>query len=240
VRRVPSRLLDTLENGQTQIALCPVIDYQLSSRDLAIVPCGAIGCDGPALTVQLFSRNPIPEITDVAVDGESHTSAALLQVVLDGLYGIRPAVNALPSGQEIVYDAVLLIGDKVITRRSDLSSYEHHMDLGQAWRELTGKPFVFATWMTPVDTELRDVPRRLDRLRRLNATRLAEIARVHAKTSGWPTDLAIQYLSRNLRYEIGPPELDAVQSFWCRCLELNLIDRIRPLAIHPAGDAAID
>ncbi|NJL30981.1 MAG: hypothetical protein HC898_04780 [Phycisphaerales bacterium] len=55
---VPSALLAGLESGQTDIALCPVIDFQRSKVPLVVVPVGGIGCDGPTLTVRLLVRYP--------------------------------------------------------------------------------------------------------------------------------------------------------------------------------------
>jgi len=69
IRRVPSRLLESLESGEADLALCPVIDFQRSTAELEIVPVGAIGCDGPALTVKLFSRKPIDELRPMRLYG---------------------------------------------------------------------------------------------------------------------------------------------------------------------------
>ena len=41
--------------------------------------------------------------------------------------------------------AMLLIGDKVVTREPRGMGFQ--LDLGAAWKELTGLPFVFAVWM---------------------------------------------------------------------------------------------
>jgi len=233
VRRVPSELLATLESGDASIALGPVIDFQKSTSELEIVPAGAIGCDGPALTVKLFSSRPIEALDEIAVDGDSHTSVALLRIVMQTLFERRPALRVLSTiAENPPPDAVLLIGDKVITATPDHEFYPHELDLGTAWRELSGKPFVFATWMTRVGSELGDLPDRLDRIRRDNHERLAEIALRHAEDSGWPKDLAISYLSRNLRYELGRPELAGIEEFWSRCHELGIIDELRPMRLY--------
>src|SRR5947209_20212393 len=55
---VPSKLLPGLRDQRFDIALLPVIDYQRLDH-LNIVPSGGIGCDGPTLTVRIFSRVPI-------------------------------------------------------------------------------------------------------------------------------------------------------------------------------------
>ena len=233
VRRVPSRLLDTLVSGVADLALCPVIDFQQSTLELEVVPSGAIGCNGPALTVKVFSRGPIEALDEIAVDTESHTSVALLSIVMRTLYERDPVLRSLPTVKEDhPPEAVLLIGDKVITATPDRSLYPYELDLGTAWRELSGKPFVFATWMTRVGSTLGDLPNRLDGIRRGNSKRLGDIAAIHAEASGWPENLAISYLSRNLRYELGEPELEGIKEFWRRCHECGIIGELRPMRLY--------
>ncbi|HSL19859.1 MAG TPA: menaquinone biosynthesis protein [Methylomirabilota bacterium] len=233
VRQVPSRLLATLESGEADLALCPVIDVQQSRTELEIVPCGAIACDGPALTVRLFSRVEAAGVHRVAVDGDSHTSAALLRILLADLCPEPPAVVPFEGGADLAdLDAVLLIGDKVVTAPPDPAAFPHQLDLGEAWKELTGRPFVFAAWLTRAGARLGDLPDRLDRLRRANRSRLAAIARRHAAAVGWPEALAERYLTHNLRYELGPPQLEAIDAFWRRCHQLDIIHHLRPMKLH--------
>jgi len=231
IRRVPSRLLETLETGRASIALCPVIDFQRSEIPLEIVPAGAIGCDGPALTVKLFSTRPMSEVDVITVDGESHTSVALVGIVMRELYGRNPILRPLGETDDAP-QALLLIGDKVITATPNRMIYSHELDLGAAWKEISGKPFVFAAWMTKADTDLGDLPRRLDHIRTANHERLAEIAARHAAANGWSENLALEYLSGNLRYELGAPELTGIEDFWARCHEYGIIDELRPMRLY--------
>ncbi len=236
VRRVPSQLLDTLETGASDLALCPVIDFQQSPLELEIVPSGAIGCDGPALTVKVFSRLPIERLGEIVVDGDSHTSVALLSLVMRTIHGRQPVLRPQCGSDEAAPQAMLLIGDKVVTAAPDRTLYPHELDLGEAWKELSGKPFVFATWMTRAGSELGELPDRLDKIRRHNSDRLADIASTYAGASGWPVDLAASYLSRNLRYEIGEQELAGIEEFWRRCHDCGIIDELRPMRLY-GGDS---
>ena len=232
IRRVPSRLLETLETGRADIALCPVIDFQKSTTPLKIVPAGAIGCNGPALTVKLFATRPMGEVDVITVDGESHTSVALVAIVMRDLYGCAPILQPPGGTDNETPQALLLIGDKVITAAPDRTVYPHELDLGAAWKEISGKPFVFAAWMTGADSDLGNLPRRLNRIRKANHGRLAEIAARHAAANGWPETLAFEYLSRNLRYELGAPELAGIEDFWRRCHEYGIIDELRPMRMY--------
>src|SRR5665213_4630797 len=51
--------------------------------------------------------------------------------------------------------ARLLIGDKVVC--DEPAGLPHQLDLGGAWKDLTGLPFVFAAWMARAETQLRDL-----------------------------------------------------------------------------------
>src|SRR5258706_15074047 len=58
---VPSRLLAGLREKRFDVALLPVIDYQRLDG-LCLVPSRGIGCDGPTLTVRIFSKRPVEQI----------------------------------------------------------------------------------------------------------------------------------------------------------------------------------
>src|SRR5579871_957161 len=86
---VPSGLLDDLVEDRVDVALLPVIDYQRLAG-LRFLTSGGICCDGPTLTVRIFSPEPIERITTLACDTDSHTSVALARVLLGEVYKIRP------------------------------------------------------------------------------------------------------------------------------------------------------
>ena len=236
---VPSGLLADLEQGAADVALCPVIDYYRSRTPLVILPTGGIASRGQTLTVKLYSRVPIEKITTVYADTDSHTSVALLQVVLARAYDIRPAIidfNAREQTAErrIVDDppTVLLIGDKVVTAAPNETGYPHQLDLGEAWRILTDRPFVFAVWMARRDAMLGDGPQRLEACMRRNVGRIDELVDQHAEAHGWPRALARRYLGELLHYEIGPAELDAIETFARYANNLGLIEHWQPMAMY--------
>lgn len=234
---VPARLLADLESGAVDLALCPVIDYFRAAQPLVVVPAGGIGCEGRTMTVRLFSRVPIDQIHTIHADTDSHTSVALVQVLLHAVHGIRPTIVDLdatdydqdPAGDRP--EAMLLIGDKVVTNAPIAAAYLHQLDLGEAWRALTGLPFVFAVWMARAETDLQGIPDLLTRVREANVARIDKLVAAYAGPLGWPDDLAREYLGRVLHYHIGTRELQAVARFAGLAGELGLIDAPRPLAI---------
>ena len=229
---VPARLLAALSAGQVQVALLPVIDYQRLD-DLAIVPSGGIGCNGPTLTVRIFSPVPIEQITSLACDTDSHTSVALARIVLARRYGIRPPFTELRKDIE-PQTARLLIGDKVVCQEP--AGLPHQLDLGAAWKELTGLPFVFAAWVARGEVDLGDLPDRLSAARREGLGHVAEILDRFAVPRGWPVELARKYLTEYLQYQIESRQLEAIALFHQFAAEEGLIARPpRPLRLAGAA-----
>lgn len=240
---VPARLLADLESGDVDVALCPVFDFFSSTQALSLVPVGAIGCEGPTLTVRLYSQVPIGQITTLHADTDSHTSVALAQVLLAKLFNVRPKMvdyDARERTAEGKIDespqAMLLIGDKVVTGSPLAVKYPHQMDLGEGWHELTGLPFVFAMWMTRQGCDLGDLPKRLSARLDANLPQRLLIAERYASQHGWPNDLAEHYLIDVLRYKVGRLELEAVSRFGRLVSELGLIASPREVRLYSEAD----
>ncbi|MEM9345993.1 MAG: menaquinone biosynthesis protein [Planctomycetota bacterium] len=236
---VPARLLADLESGEVDIALCPVFDFFSSTHELALVPVGAIGCEGPTLTVRLYSQVPIEQITTLHADTDSHTSVALAQVLLAKLFGVRPKMVDYDARERTAEgridespQAMLLIGDKVVTGSPLAVQYPYQMDLGEGWHELTGLPFVFAMWMTRVERDLGDLPTHLRTRLAANLPQRLLIAERYARQHGWPSDLAEHYLIDVLRYQIGERELEAVARFGQCVNELGLVGHSRRVRLY--------
>ena len=236
----PSLLGEMLERGRVDVALAPVIDAQRIEPAPVLLPCGVIGSDGPTMTVRLFSRRPLDEIETVHADAESHTSVALLRILLRERLGRDPEIVEFDAREGVAQnrpadewpETVLLIGDKVVTSSPQAVRYPHSLDLGEAWREMTGLPFVYAAWMCL--PERADSPEvalagaMLDRQRRHNETRLDWIVTARAGERRWPGDLAREYLGGCLHYSVGEAERAAVDRFFDLAVEAGALAERRP------------
>jgi chorismate dehydratase len=236
---VPSRLIDQLTRGEVEIGLCSSIDYQRSEVPLVLLPAGLLGCDGATMTVRLYSQVPAERIGRVHCDADSHTSIALLQILMREVMDIDPEIVEYDARRKVAGDVpvewpqtMLLIGDKVVTDAPPATVYPHQLDLGELWRRHTGAPFVFAAWMARHDADRRRLATAaaaLDRQRRHNQQRLDRIVHQHAASRNWPLELARQYLTRRLVYEYTPEREAALELFFRKAREHGLIERLRPV-----------
>jgi chorismate dehydratase len=250
----PSRLIDLLLADEVDLALVSLIDHQRSPEPLAALPVGMIGCDGPTMTVRLFSAVPLDGVRTIHADVDSHTSVTLARILASWDGGEVPAVEAFDAdafraeraaaeleGRPAAWpESLLLIGDKVVADSPPAIRYPHQIDLGEAWRERTGLPFVYAAWMCRAerarDERVAAAAIALDRQRRHNETRLDWIAARHAPVRGWSVDVARSYLRDLLRFEVSPEARQAVDRFFDEAHARGLTPERRPTAwVEPAG-----
>ena len=226
---VPSKLIDQLRSATADIALLPTIDYQ-RLPNLKLIPAGGIGSDGPTLTVRIFAHEPIEKIRALACDPDSHTSIALARIILAERFNVFPELVDLSNATDRRDQAMLLIGDKVVCEEPP--NCRHQYDLGEQWKQLTGLPFVFAIWTARADVDLGDLPKRLEKAKQDGLNHVEELIEQYAKPRGWPTKLARQYLTNYLKFDIGEPQIRAIEKFHQLAAKHHLIDRPHPLQIH--------
>ena len=212
---VPAKLIDGLRAGRFDVALLPVIDYQ-RLPGLRLLTAGGIGCDGPTLTVRVFSRVPVDQIRTLACDTHSHSSVALARVLFAEAYGTTPRFVDLDTDRPdpaapSTAEARLLIGDKVVCEEPP--GFPHQLDLGGAWKDLTGLPFLFAAWVAKAGVDLGTLPDRLAAAKHAGLADVDAIVQRFALPRGWPPALARQYLTAYLKYDVGPRQLEAVRLF---------------------------
>src|SRR5690606_4531539 len=130
-------------------------------------------------------------------------------VILAEHFHITPEFTELasPEADDSCAHARLLIGGKVVRQAGD--AYPHQLDLGEAWKALTGLPFVFAAWMARHGVELGTLPARLEQAKREGLANVDAIVQRHATDLGWPADLARSYPVGNMLSDLGPRQLEA-------------------------------
>jgi chorismate dehydratase len=227
---VPAALPALLFAGQVDAALVPVIDVLRYPGQLRVVSDACIGCDGPTLTVRVFSHVPPAQIRRLYADVHSHTSVALAQVLWHELYRQRLELVPLEADQAVPVgvEAVLVIGDKVVDRC--WQTYRYDVDLGRLWLELTGLPFVFAVWAVRAEA---CGPAQADggsglcgllgQARDRGVARAAQIAAAYGPAHGFSVELAVHYLTQCLRYRLDARAVEGIDQFARRSAALGLI-----------------
>lgn len=220
---LPSRLADALADATLDVALIPSIELLGDSR-YRVVSDACIGCQGPVLSVKLFSRTPIDQIRTLALDEGSRTSIALIQILLDQQFNVRPELTPLPIGavlEDVASDAVLLIGDRAI--HSPAESFQAVWDLGDQWRRWTGLPFVFALWCARQETPLDGIELALATARDNGVAHLADIAEAESSALGLTQPQCLDYLSNNLSFHLGSKEQQGLDLFYSLSQKLGFL-----------------
>lgn len=221
-RAVPSRLAGMLDAGSFDVALVPVVDTVRRRRAWPIVSNVCIGCDGATLTVRIFSRVDPADIDSLHVDADSHTSIALASIIWREKYNrelkLIPWSRGTKTSDPIPSDfqAVLLIGDKVIKPPLGMDVFSTQIDLGATWRSLTGLPFVFAVWAVTERPSTVDASVMADTLESARDAGVADAARIAEEDGprmGWPVELATRYLTEFLSFTLGPREREGMKLF---------------------------
>ncbi len=152
VSGTPAHLNELMARGELDLSVVSSIEYARHFERYFLLPDLSISCNGAVRSVLLLSRAPFRDLAEspIMVTTQSHTSAALLEIIFSIRLGIRAeyipgnATEALDRGDSPV--AFLTIGDEAL-RLAGREDYPYRMDLGEAWRRWTGLPFVFATWI---------------------------------------------------------------------------------------------
>lgn len=144
----PARLNTMLYEKQLDLGFISSHEYAVHPDSYRILADLSISATGKVGSVNLYSEKPIVELSGekVLLSRQSQTSNALLQIILDEFYGVKPLFVTDEHSDNIGdKTAVLAIGDQAL-RLKDKGSYKHVLDLGEVWFAQTGLPFVFAVW----------------------------------------------------------------------------------------------
>ena len=155
----PARSAELLANSSIDVALVPIIAYQMI-EDVKLIPDVCVGAKEKVRSVCLITNGmDLSDVKSVALDISSKTSVVLTKIIFREFLGFEPIwIDAEPNLDNMLADSdcALLIGDPalVLSEPSVLAdkSRIRKVDLVELWREFTGFGFVFAMWMTKKET----------------------------------------------------------------------------------------
>ena len=217
----PAQLAQRLQRNELEAALVSIVEVLFSDR-YDVLDGVAIASQGEVKSVLLAHRLPLAQIRTVFCDTASLTSVSLLRVLL-GARGLQPEFRPLAHYAATAgHDAVLLIGDPALDFL--LAPHAHRVwDLGAAWQELTGLPFVYAAWALRRGA---DTPALRQRLRAAKDQGLSELDALVQERTEYDYAFRKTYLGGNIRYDLGPAEKRGVARF------VELLRQHQPRPVH--------
>ncbi|MEO6033941.1 MAG: menaquinone biosynthesis protein [Verrucomicrobiota bacterium] len=204
----PSQLAGKLQRDELDAGLVSVTEVLFNDR-YDVLDGIAIASLGEVKSVFLAHKKPLAEITEVFCDPASLTSVNLLKVLL-AERSLEPDFVPLPDYKSApTLDNVLLIGDRAIEFLR--APFKHTIwDLGTAWLELTGLPFVYAIWALRRGLENQPLRRQLREARSFGLDTLDHII---SNRPEFDREFRQDYLTWHIQYHLGTDEKRGLAKF---------------------------
>ena len=225
VKDSPERLSEQLVAGTLDIAPITFVEFLKHSEDLVVLDGLAVGSDGPVMSCNLISQVPFEELDGqrVALGSTSRTTVQLAKLLLRERFHVTPEYYTCPPDLSIMMHeapGAVLIGDPAL--RAALYDVPRlglrMLDLGEAWKDWSGLPMVFAVWAVRRDylaahpDLVREVHRGFLHSRDLA---LAEVDKVAAQVARWEAfdAAALERYFTTLDFSFGPRQLAGAREF---------------------------
>jgi cyclic dehypoxanthinyl futalosine synthase len=222
----PAEVARRVAEDEADVALMPVA-AAATLGDLRIARGMAIGGRGAVRSVIIVSERPVDDLTELSLDLSSRTSVVLARLLLRArragkeprLVGGTPE-EALASVKGA--HGALVIGDPALAA---CHRFPHVFDLGQAWLEHSGLPFVFAAWCGRAGALEEDDERVLRDAKERGLAHRDAFADAHANRTSLPADFLRTYLRDAIRYELGDEERAGLERFFAEAADGRLLPR---------------
>jgi predicted solute-binding protein len=204
----PANLVRDLNDGMADVALIPVA-HLFSHPELTMINGLGVAADGPVKSVLLKCNVPVNQIQKVGRDPASATSNVLAELLLKKHFGREVEMVDFQSGD--VVDAAVVIGDRALCSEPAPAG---DIDLSEAWKEMTGLPFVFAVWAVRRDfSDIQVVTEIAHKAYHEGFGALEKIATRYADELGGSTPFWLDYLSASIHYELSDREIQGLEMF---------------------------
>lgn len=237
----PSRLNALLALGELDLAPSSSFEYLLHAGRYALLPGLSISSDGPVQSVLLACPFPPAEMPRriagggmrVGLTSASASSVALLRILWRHCWQWpEPEWTSIEPGQGLKSgEPFLEIGDTALRLTCAPPPGWHLTDLGAAWKEFTGLPFVFGVWMVregldpQAETLLGKVALSLAQARRAFAENPGA-AILRYDRPGWLSAHNLADYWRCIRYDFGPREQAGLVLFGEYARRLGLLPSV--------------
>ncbi len=202
----PAVLAQQIWRGDLDVGLVPVYEA-FQHPGYAAVDGVGICSDGPVYSVFLAHRVPLKEVQSIWLDTASLTSVNLLRVLCTEFFGIAPRTDAACGDS----DARLLIGNQAIDFRMQNEPGWQILDLGEAWKQCTGLPFVYAVWL--LRPGIRESGAVADAFRALKEEGVRRLEEWICTDTFQTAEFRRRYLGGYIQYGLGPEEKRGMAEF---------------------------
>lgn len=218
----PAILSRMLAEGELDVAFVSSFEY-LRNPIYAIADRVAVASDGPVHSVFVTHQGAIEALEEIALDPASQSSVNLLRCLL-AENNLRPQL--IENDRELAVRprcGQLMIGDQAIRFRERHKSDYDFWDLGAAWQQATGLPFVFALWLIRPETQqAAQIAQLLRDQRDQNLARLDDLI---ATQPDFTANFCASYFRGNLRFSFGEREQEGLFMFRSLCEKHGILPR---------------
>lgn len=207
---VPSQCAKKLASGQVDLGLIPVGSFPDFDK-YHIVSNLCIGAESAVNSVLLLSNSPINDISRIFLDTDSRTSVNLVKILALNHWNIKPeyiSTRAYSQYPLNAHEGIVLIGDKTFGLEG---KYNYSYDLALEWIRFTGKPFVFAAWISskPLDESFQSS---FEKALHYGVEHLSEVVQKFNPISISAEELN-SYLSNNISFPLSENKLQGMNLF---------------------------
>ncbi len=211
-------------NKQVDIGLIPVAAIPQLDQ-VHVISDYCIGAVGKVDSVLLVSDVPIHEIETILLDYQSRTSINLVRVLAKRLWNIQPKWVKAKAGYETQINgstAGVIIGDRTFDMPRQ---FAYQYDLAEAWQQLTGKPFVFAAWLSHSQPK-SDFLKQFNQSLKLGITHIDQTVKIFNKQNPNAKVNIEYYLKNSISYILDAEKRSGMELFLNELKELTPIEKL--------------
>jgi chorismate dehydratase len=239
VRGTPAELNAGMRRGEIDLGSISALEYGRCPGEYLLLPQLSISSRGAVGSVLLFSRVPFSELDglNVRVSAASASGAALVKVLLARHFHVKPRYETglLAKRPMAEVDAVMAIGDEALCLKQ-AKAMPFELDLGAAWQELTGLPFVFGVWAVRRTFAAAEPVATLHRLllksRDWGLKALPQLSQTAAASFNMTPGEVLAYFHQ-LDYALGPEHEAGLRTFFEYLYEMGELPEVPRLEFFP-------
>ncbi len=198
----PSECAEKLISGRADLGLMPAGALPLLG-EYHIVSDFCIGANGNVRTVMLLSNSRFEDVRTIYLDYRSRSSVKLVKVLAANFW--KRDFRWSDTSEQFNFrgikqgEAVVLIGDQCFELEK---SFTQNIDLGGAWKEATGLPFVFACWTANKRLE-EDFIAEFNKALLPGLNNIDAVVEKYGNTGSIIKDELKKYLTENIDYNLN-------------------------------------